>query len=1333
MEKQYNMEVSSPSTLESVSTVRERVLYDLDIQDDIAEEKSQFQQAVKKSLLYMLFIKKDIPFQIFAVLVTIAAALSPAISAILMGRVFDVLANLLNGKYSDYDDYMHHITLATMALLALGAGTIPLLWMTITSWMMIGEKHGSRARLLMLKTYLEKNLDWYESNNDQGVGDLTLLNRCVEELRAGNSEATALTLENFFTICALLGTSFYYSWSVTLVMLASSPIIITITLVFSKLIEKYTALENMESAKAAKIFDWSLSSAKLVRLFQTQAQEYRHFHDAVRLCKRAFVKLSLVSSLNMGSLRFIILCMFVQGFWFGSDQVRKGNVSAGDVLTCFTSCLMLGESFRSMLPQIITIQKANVAMRRIQGFIEIRSNKVINYHDEKITKISLYPGVCHGDIKFKNVDFSYPTRCQTQILKDVNLHFPKGNLTFVVGRSGSGKSTLSNLLLDFYSPSRGRVEIDGFSVSDVNKDWLTDNITLVEQSCTLFNDTIKNNILMGNNNPEINSTNENFKIQEAVQISLLQEVVRDLPDGLDTLIGNAGVQLSGGQQQRVAIARAKLRDSPILILDESVSALDIVLKDLIVEAVKKWRHGKTTIILTHEYNQIKEDDFVYLMEDGRVAEFGRRSDLELKPNGIFQKLSSLQDTTIVSEGNNEFVGPKKNTTTNIESSEFLHNASSRLSSQLLSSLNPLSMFNDKDEPSNDANNHVLKKNIQRRRNRRNLNKDLEMGTIKEEPSTEEKKSQNERPELTPIKQIIIKMFKSIEKKSILFLGITFSLLNGAVNPVFSYCFAKLLVGIVPQSADSDVGKPSYLLKWSLIVIFLALFDGISTFLKDFLLDYSSEIWVFALRTRVFNVISRQSLNWFTLKNNTASEINTLVLNDSRDLRNLVSQFLSIISTVIVLSSLGLTWALVKGWKLSLVCISLIPLFILVTSLYAGWLQASENEYKNAVADLETQLYEIVSGIKTIKTLKLNDHFRKKFDEKMNILYKVSKRRAFLTGFGVAVTTALTFVVQGILLYYGMKLIGKKEYTVNRTMETFTLLLFSIMSCAQLMNSIPEVSRGQRAGSYIFKILELLPSETETRGTKIPNEPNGRSDLVEFKNLNFSYPSAPNQRVLKRVSFKVAKNEHVSIIGESGSGKSTITLLLTRLFEFTDSSVFFHNEDINEIDVSWLRNKIALVDQKATFFDGTVYENLTYGLTNPNESKIIETLKMANVYEFVQSLPLGLQTRIDTSLISGGQAQRLSIARALLRDPQLLILDECTSALDSESSYRIAQLIQNNLKGITVIMITHSEEMMRISDSVLTMKNGSLVEEGPFDELFNKRGELFRIVTAGLQG
>lgn len=1306
----------------------EHKVFDLDIEtEDRKEDGGSYLNKLKTARIFMFSNRSDSPLLVCGIIVTIISAFTPAVSSVLMGKIFQTLSDYVNGKFNDNHDYMEQVTSTTMSLLALGAASIVFIWITIYCWLQIGERQGLRARENMFKTFLNKPISWYDES-EKIMGDLTQMNRCVEELRSGTAEATALLLQSVVSIITLTCVSLYTSWSVTLVMLASTPAITILSFLSTRVIEKYQKLENTETAGAAKILDWSLTSAKLVRVFSTQNFEYERFAEAVYRCKKAFLKMTILSSANNGILKFLMLCMFVQAFWFGSTEVRKGNLDAGSVVTCFTSCLILGETFRGLLPQILLVQKARVAIKRLQEFIELRKIATIETKfNTKIDKgyscnILLYPETCTGDIKFKNINFAYPTRPDTKILKNVSIHFPAGQTTFLVGRSGSGKSTLGNLLLNFYQPTSGRVEIDGFSVNQLSLTWLTDNITLVEQTTTLFKDTLRNNILMGKCSDGFESVSEE-QFQEACQMALLQEVVRDLKDGMDTVVGANGIALSGGQQQRVAIARARLRDTAILILDESVSALDIVLRELIIDAIKKWRRGKTTIILTHEYNQIGKNDYVYLIENGVVAERGYRRDLE--NSGLFQHLTSLQDSTVGKIHDSTFALQEKKRNT------FLQKMNKRLSTQALSLVNPISAIQQSEGLEFQLETDLNFGSAPRRK--RTLNHQASSEKIKDdEEKAKDACDDDERPEMIPIPKIVKTMLKTVENRFFLILGIVFAILNGVCSPVFSFTFTKLLSGLVPQP-DSDVGSSGYLVKWSCVVIALAFFDGLSSFIKDFFLHYSAENWVFGLRKKSLAKLQLQGLHWFAGKTHTPAEVNALLLNDARDLRTLVSDFLSVVVSIVVLATGGITWAMVTGWKLTLVCLSLIPMFVLCSGIYSVLLQNCENNYKNAVADLETQLYEAVTGIKTIRTLKLNDHFKMKFEERVAVLKVAAFKRAFYTGLGVAITNLLTYVVQSILLYYALKLVGTGNYTPSQALETFTLLVFSIMTCVQLMSQIPEISRGQRSGSYIFKILELQADEVERAGEVVPRYE--ADDMLSFDNLNFSYPSAPHAKVLKNFSLNVKKGEHVAIVGESGSGKSTLTLLLTRLYQVERNTLFFQGMDINDIDVKWLRDNVTLVDQKAQFFDGTIYENITYGLENISDDEIFDALKLASIYDFVISLPNGLHSRIDTSLISGGQAQRLSIARALVRKPKLLILDECTSALDAESSSKIHDLIENNLseKDITVVMITHAEEMMRISDRVVALKNGKLAESGSYNELISSRGELFRIVTAGRLG
>jgi ATP-binding cassette subfamily B (MDR/TAP) protein 1 len=215
----------------------------------------------------------------------------------------------------------------------------------------------------------------------------------------------------------------------------------------------------------------------------------------------------------------------------------------------------------------------------------------------------------------------------------VSLFFPAGETTFVIGKSGSGKSTLGQLLARFYQPTSGQILLDSLSLHEIDVKWLRDNVMLVEQHSVLFNETIQQNITLG----KLGSTVSLEDVENAIKFAMLDTIVRDLPDGLNTELGMKGDSLSGGQKQRMALARAKIRDTPVLILDESTSALDYITRGIILQAIRDWRKGKTTIVITHDISQIQADEFLYLMENAHVVQEGYRRELEAQP-GAFQTL-----------------------------------------------------------------------------------------------------------------------------------------------------------------------------------------------------------------------------------------------------------------------------------------------------------------------------------------------------------------------------------------------------------------------------------------------------------------------------------------------------------------------------------------------------------------------------------------------------------------------------------------------------------------------------------------------------------------------
>lgn len=1248
---------------------------------------------------------------VLIVISTIAAGLVPPIMAILTGRVFNLLASTEHSIQPE--DLLEKITQRSMSIMALGAAALPVTWTCISTWMLLGEKQGISARRKLLQSYIKKPHEWYDKT-DALSGKFTQINRCVEELRSSSAETSAMTARSLVTIVALICTSFYYSWSLTLITMSSAPIIALFAVSFSRIVQKYAELENEQTSIAAQLLNWSINSAQFVKLSCTEFKEIRKFRQSVKNCNHSFISMCKYTSVNSSVLRFFTLTMFVQAFWFGSTMVRKGKLSIGDVITCFHSCILLGSAINGSLHQIVVLQKGHVAVNQIQEFLNAGSSTDSSH-------VYTMAGSSIGDIVFDNVQFAYPRRPTEQALKGISLTFPVGKTTFIIGKSGSGKSTLANILLKFYRRYDGDVSIAGKDIRLLDQQWLIKNITLVEQRCTLFNDTLRNNILMGSQ--LINEIEEAQQLKKACRISLLEKLIYDLPDGLETKLGTGGVNLSGGQQQKLALARAFMRDSPILILDEALSAVDVIHRSLLMKAIRKWRYNKTTIILTHELNEINSEDFLYIIENGRCVEKGYQGALSIEPTSMLYRWMNLH----YKEDNSDSFSQLTTVETPTYYKGFLDESVVDFEVETPRVVEDIERF-PLDPDLLPITHSALSYRIRSKGDRVYI----KQKECKENLNEEHLNKKGNKNELLPILFIIRRLFKESRMKRVLYLGIICSLFAGAANPIFSFTFSYLLNGIVPLS--NGVGSGKYLMKWSLIVTAVAAVDSIFSFLKDFLLGYCSECWIMDLRNKVMHRVIFKEFKWFFEDNHTSSEISALVLNDLKDLRLLASGFLGAMSTFLIVSSVGIIWALITGWKLSLVCISMFPLMIVFSAIYGMVLQKYETEYKTGVADLENLLYEIVTKVRTIRCLQIESHFLKIYQKVEMSMVFVARRRLVATGFGLAVADALTMSIQAVLYWYALKLVLQGDYSTERMFKTFTLLLFTIMTCTNLINQIPDLSRGQRAASWIYRILD------ENEGTEKLDEHDARRrpvlkderqpiPLICIKNLTFAYPSTPSVKIYKNLSLELSFGDTVAIVGESGSGKSTLISLLTQLYTPMLGSIFIDDTDVNNWNTYALRSQISVVEQKPTLFPGTIRENLEYGIEGIIEIEMYDMLKYVGIYDFISALPDGLETRIDHDLLSGGQGQKICIARALLRKPKILILDECTSALDPTSSHIISEIVRLGPPAMLTLCITHSEEMMRSCKEILILKSGKVGGRGSFDKLIEDNEEFFRLMNS----
>jgi ABC transporter fused permease/ATP-binding protein len=419
------------------------------------------------------------------------------------------------------------------------------------------------------------------------------------------------------------------STKLTLVMLSIVPVVAVAAVIFGRFIRKYSRKTQDTIAESQVIAEETLQGITNVKAFANEWYEIGRYSTKIR----EIVKIAIKGGLYRGYFAsFIILCLFgsiVAVVWYGVTLSIRGDISIGELLSFVLYSIYVGASFGGIAELYAQIQKAIGATERVFELMEETPEIIKTIAPENLRKIN-------GDVTFKNVAFSYPSRREMPVLKDVSFHAGYGQKIAIVGPSGVGKSTIASLLLRFYDIDGGQILIDGKSISDYDLEQLRGNMSIVPQDVILFGGTIRENIAYGKPDATMEEIRHAAKQANALQF------IDSFPEQFDTVVGERGIKLSGGQRQRVAIARALLKNPSILILDEATSSLDSESEKLVQEALEILMEGRTSIIIAHRLSTIRNADQILVLDHGKIVEQGTHKELIGIEDGLYKSLSALQ-------------------------------------------------------------------------------------------------------------------------------------------------------------------------------------------------------------------------------------------------------------------------------------------------------------------------------------------------------------------------------------------------------------------------------------------------------------------------------------------------------------------------------------------------------------------------------------------------------------------------------------------------------------------------------------------------------------------
>lgn len=549
-----------------------------------------------------------------------------------------------------------------------------------------------------------------------------------------------------------------------------------------------------------------------------------------------------------------------------------------------------------------------------------------------------------------------------------------------------------------------------------------------------------------------------------------------------------------------------------------------------------------------------------------------------------------------------------------------------------------------------------------------------------------------------------------------FAGLVFLLLTSAAT----LAFPKLL-GILVDYGNQ--GRPQQDI--NRIVLLLAgmlVLQAIFSFMRTNLFVRVTSKTLASLRQHTYRHLIRLPMSFFLKRR--VGELTSRISSDISLLQDTLTSTVADLLRELLIITGGIILLVFISPKLTLFMLMVIPLIVVLAIFFGRFIRRYSKRMQSQVADSNTIVEETLQGVQNVKAY-ANEFFEiDRYNEKTDEVAQTGITGGLYRGAFSAFMIIGLFGSMVAVIWRGTILISNGQMAAG---ELFSFVLYSAF-IAGMMGGLADVyARLQKAIGATENLLEILdePIEQVTPQSQIPNEYKLTGD-IRFEQVSFSYPNRLDTDVLREISFEIPANQQVALVGPSGAGKSTIVNLLLRFYQQASGTIFFSGTDSGQIPLTLLRSQIAVVPQDVFLFGGTIRENIAYGRQDATDNQIIEAAKQANAWSFIQETANGLDSIVGERgvQLSGGQRQRIAIARAVLKNPRILILDEATSSLDSESERLVQEALEKLMKGRTSVVIAHRLSTIRQADKIIVLDKGQIVQQGTHEELLANPSGLY---------
>ncbi|URE35892.1 ABC transporter transmembrane region [Musa troglodytarum] len=1191
-----------------------------------------------------------------------------SVGAVVHGSAMPVFFLLFGDLVNGFGKNQHHLMVMThevskYALYFVYLGLVVCLssYAEIACWMYTGERQASALRRKYLEAVLRQDVGFFDT--DARTGDIVFsVSTDTLLVQDAISEKVGNFIHYLSTFLAGLVVGFVSAWRLALLSVAVIPGIAFAGGLYAYTLTGLTSKSRESYANAGIVAEQAIAQVRTVYSFVGESKALNSYSEAIQNTLKLGYKAGMAKGLGIGCTYGIACMSWALVFWYAGVFIRNGQTDGGKAFTAIFSAIVGGMSLGQSFSNLGAFSKGKAAGYKLLEIIRQKPSIVQDQSDGKCL------AEAHGNIEFKDVTFSYPSRPDVIIFRDFSLFFPAGKTVAVVGGSGSGKSTVVALIERFYDPNQGLILLDNVDIKTLQLKWLREQIGLVNQEPALFATTILENILYGKPDATI------AEVEAAASAANAHSFISQLPNAYNTQVGERGVQLSGGQKQRIAIARAMLKNPKILLLDEATSALDAGSESIVQEALDRLMVGRTTVVVAHRLSTIRNVDMIAVIQQGQVVETGTHEELVAKgSSGAYASLIRFQEMA----RNRDFGGPS---TRRSRSSRLSHSLSTKSLSLRSGSLRNLSY-----QYSTGADGRI------------------EMVS----------NADNVRKYPAP-RGYFFKLLKlNAPEWPYTIMGAIGSVLSGFIGPTFAIVMSNMIEVFYYRDPNAMERRTR---EYVFVYIGTGLYAVVAYLVQHYFFSIMGENLTTRVRRMMLSAILRNEVGWFDEEENNSSLVAARLANDAADVKSAIAERISVILQNMTSLLTSFVVGFIVEWRVALLILATFPLLVLANFAQQLSLKGFAGDTAKAHAKTSMIAGEGVSNIRTVAAFNAQSKILSLFCSELRVPQRRSLRRSQTSGILYGLSQLSLYASEALILWYGAHLVRSGASTFSKVIKVFVVLVVTANSVAETVSLAPEIVRGGESIRSVFAILN--------RGTRIdPDDPEAEPvdsvrGEIELRHVDFAYPSRPDVTIFKDFNLRIRAGQSQALVGASGSGKSTVIALIERFYDPTAGKVLIDGKDIKRLNLKSLRLKIGLVQQEPVLFAASIMENIAYGKDGATEEAVIEAARAANVHGFVSALPDGYKTTVGERgvQLSGGQKQRIAIARAVLKDPAVLLLDEATSALDAESECVLQEALERLMKGRTTVLVAHRLSTIRGVDCIGVVQDGRVVEQGSHSDL-----------------